>query len=312
MRRLVPHCTLHMNERPRAFTPTRPPHLFQPAKKKAKRKLEVEVSDAAPAKKKKVPTVTPTASPTSSDLENEGVAAAAAATVVVDAGAVCNTAAEAEAAAAQSPEQFRAAHSITIKGVSPAPAPIMRFTDTPFPAPAISALTRAGFAAPSPIQAQSWPVTLQGRDMISVAKTGSGKTLGFLLPAFKHLAEQRTRQARGDAPLVLVLAPTRELAVQIQDECDKFGRACRVRSVTLFGGAPKFGQIRQLQAGVDLVVATPGRLNDLLEMGKVSVGSVSYLVFDEADRMLDMGFEPQIRQVTCASSCPAIHLSNEL
>ena len=110
--------------------------------------------------------------------------------------------------------------------------------------------------------------------MIAVAKTGSGKTLGFLLPAFQALAKKRPSPQRGDPPMILVLAPTRELAVQIHDECDKFGRAGRVRGTCCYGGAPKSTQIRALQAGVDVLVATPGRLNDLIEMRKVDVSKV--------------------------------------
>ena len=190
-----------------------------------------------------------------------------------------------------SPEAFREQNAIKIVGMTPLPAPMLSFGAAPFPQPALKALEQAGFPSPSPIQAQSWPVTLGGRDVISVAKTGSGKTLAFLLPAFKHLAALRpVPKGRGDHPLVLVLAPTRELAVQIQEECDKFGRCCRVRSVCLFGGSPKREQIFKLQGGADVVVATPGRLNDLLDIGKVNLSGVSYLVFDEADRMLDMGF----------------------
>ena len=107
-----------------------------------------------------------------------------------------------------------------------------------------------------------------------MAKTGSGKTLGFLVPAFAHLAVARPVKARGDAPLVLVLAPTRELAVQIEDECLKFGKAAKVRSTCCYGGAPKSTQIRALQSGVDVLVATPGRLNDLLEMKRANVSKV--------------------------------------
>ncbi len=104
-----------------------------------------------------------------------------------------------------------------------------------------------------------------------------------MLPAFAHLADVRPTAQRGDAPRILVLAPTRELACQIQDECDKFGG--KVRSTCCYGGAPKSTQIRALQAGVDVLVATPGRLNDLLEMHRVDLSQASFLVFDEADRM---------------------------
>ncbi|CAN1853222.1 DEAD-box ATP-dependent RNA helicase 46, partial [Linum perenne] len=141
------------------------------------------------------------------------------------------------------------------------------------------------FSAPTPIQAQSWPVVLQSRDIVAIAKTGSGKTLGYMIPAFLH------------GPTVLVLSPTRELATQIQAEAVKFGKSSRISCTCLYGGAPKGPQLGQLDRGTDIVVATPGRLNDILEMRRVSLGQVSYLVLDEADRMLDMGFEPQIRKI---------------
>ncbi|KAH0850059.1 hypothetical protein HID58_095835 [Brassica napus] len=153
----------------------------------------------------------------------------------------------------------------------------------------------AGFSAPTPIQAQSWPIAMQGRDIVAIAKTGSGKTLGYLIPAFMHL--QRIRNDSRMGPTILVLSPTRELATQIQDEAVKFGRSSRISCTCLYGGAPKGPQLRDLERGADIVVATPGRLNDILEMRRISLRQVSYLVLDEADRMLDMGFEPQIRKI---------------
>jgi ATP-dependent RNA helicase DDX5/DBP2 len=128
-----------------------------------------------------------------------------------------------------------------------------------------------------------------------VAKTGSGKTLGYLIPGFVLL--KRLQHNSREGPTVLVLSPTRELATQIQDEAIKFGRSSRISSTCLYGGAPKGPQLRELDRGADVVVATPGRLNDILEMNRVSLRQVSYLVLDEADRMLDMGFEPQIRKI---------------
>ncbi|KAG5105262.1 hypothetical protein JHK82_042232 [Glycine max] len=153
----------------------------------------------------------------------------------------------------------------------------------------------AGFSSPTPIQAQTWPVALQGRDIVAIAKTGSGKTLGYLMPAFILLRQRCNNSLNG--PTVLVLAPTRELATQIQDEVVKFGRSSRVSCTCLYGGAPKALQLKELDRGADIVVATPGRLNDILEMKKIDFGQVSLLVLDEADRMLDMGFEPQIRKI---------------
>ncbi|CAM0879821.1 unnamed protein product [Alopecurus aequalis] len=191
-------------------------------------------------------------------------------------------------------EAYRLKHEITVIG-NEKPAPFMTFQSTGFPSEILREVQQAGFSAPSPIQAQSWPISLKGRDIVAVAKTGSGKTLGYLLPGFILVKNLRNNSREG--PTVLVLSPTRELATQIQDEALKFGRSSRISSTCLYGGAPKGPQLRDLERGADIVVATPGRLNDILEMGKVSLRQVAYLVLDEADRMLDMGFEPQIRKI---------------
>lgn len=133
--------------------------------------------------------------------------------------------------------------------------------------------------------------------MICIARTGSGKTCGFLLPCLhQHLTKRGSAKPSKD-PVLLVLAPTRELAVQIMEEAQKFGRPLGIRALCCYGGAPKYPQIQALERGVDVVIATPGRLNDLIEMRKVQLGGVRYVVLDEADRMLDMGFEPQIRSI---------------
>ena len=133
---------------------------------------------------------------------------------------------------------------------------------------------------------KAWPIALRGDDMISIAKTGSGKTCGFLLPTIhQHLGGGRA--SRGyRKPVLLVLAPTRELAVQIMDETKKFGRPLGFNGVCCYGGSSKFPQIAAIERGVDCIVATPGRINDLLEMRKVDLSNVKYLVLDEADRML--------------------------
>lgn len=151
-----------------------------------------------------------------------------------------------------------------------------------------------GFKKPSPIQSQAWPILLQGRDLIGIAQTGTGKTLAFLLPAFIHICGQTVPREEREGPTVLILCPTRELALQIEEEIKKIkykGISC----VCLYGGGNRRKQIDFVSRGVDVVVATPGRLNDLMNNGIVSMKSVSFLVLDEADRMLDLGFEPQIR-----------------
>ncbi|XP_072993689.1 DEAD-box ATP-dependent RNA helicase 14-like [Typha latifolia] len=198
------------------------------------------------------------------------------------------------AGAVSSVEAYRHQHEIIITGDN-VPAPFTTFESTGFPAEILKEVHHAGFSYPTPIQAQSWPIALQSRDIVAIAKTGSGKTLGYLIPGFVHLKRLRNNSKMG--PTVLVLAPTRELATQIQDEAVKFGRSSRISCTCLYGGAPKGPQLRDLDRGVDVVVATPGRLNDILEMRRINLRQVSYLVLDEADRMLDMGFEPQIRKI---------------
>ncbi|KAK9108202.1 hypothetical protein Syun_024213 [Stephania yunnanensis] len=190
---------------------------------------------------------------------------------------------------------YRARREITVEGRE-VPKPIRVFEEANFPDYCLEAIHRLGFVEPTPIQAQGWPMALRGRDLIGIAETGSGKTLAYLLPALVHVKAQ-PQLMRGDGPIVLVLAPTRELAVQIQEETLKFGLRSNIRSTCIYGGAPKGPQIRDLQRGVEIVIATPGRLIDMLEAQHTNLQRVTYLVLDEADRMLDMGFEPQIRKI---------------
>ncbi|XP_027357778.1 DEAD-box ATP-dependent RNA helicase 46 [Abrus precatorius] len=199
-----------------------------------------------------------------------------------------------DAGAGLSPESYRRRHEITVTGDN-VPPPLTSFGFTGFPSEILKEVQNAGFSAPTPIQAQSWPIALQSRDIVAIAKTGSGKTLGYLIPAFIHLKRCGNNSRMG--PTALVLSPTRELATQIQDEAVKFGKSSRISCACLYGGAPKGPQLRDIDRGADIVVATPGRLNDILEMRRISLHQVSYLVLDEADRMLDMGFEPQIRKI---------------
>ncbi|KAI8020259.1 hypothetical protein LOK49_LG04G03674 [Camellia lanceoleosa] len=193
-----------------------------------------------------------------------------------------------------SAESYRRRHEISVSGDN-VPTPLTTFEATGFPSEILREVHHAGFSAPTPIQAQSWPIALQGRDIVAIAKTGSGKTLGYLIPGFMHLKRRHNNPQLG--PTVLVLSPTRELATQIQEEAVKFGKSSKLSCTCLYGGAPKVHQLRDLDRGTDIVVATPGRLNDIIEMKRVSLHQVSYLVLDEADRMLDMGFEPQIRKI---------------
>ncbi|KAM3353527.1 hypothetical protein ACQJBY_024602 [Aegilops geniculata] len=191
--------------------------------------------------------------------------------------------------------QYRQLRDITVEGRE-VPKPIRFFHEANFPDYCMQAIAKSGFVEPTPIQAQGWPMALKGRDVIGIAETGSGKTLSYILPGLVHVGAQ-PRLEQGDGPIVLILAPTRELAVQIQAEATKFGSYSRTRSTCIYGGAPKGPQIRDLRRGVEIVIATPGRLIDMLEAGHTNLRRVTYLVLDEADRMLDMGFEPQIRKI---------------
>ncbi|XP_066560335.1 putative ATP-dependent RNA helicase DDX5 isoform X1 [Amia ocellicauda] len=196
---------------------------------------------------------------------------------------------------AQEVEQYRRTKEVTVKGRE-CPNPIMKFHEASFPSYVIDVITKQNFTEPTPIQAQGWPVALSGKDMVGIAQTGSGKTLSYLLPAIVHINHQPFLE-HGDGPICLVLAPTRELAQQVQQVAAEYGRASRLKTTCIYGGAPKGPQIRDLERGVEICIATPGRLIDFLEVGKTNLRRCTYLVLDEADRMLDMGFEPQIRKI---------------
>ncbi|XP_019743719.1 putative ATP-dependent RNA helicase DDX43 [Hippocampus comes] len=155
---------------------------------------------------------------------------------------------------------------------------------------------RVGFVKPTPIQSQAWPVLLSGEDLIAIAQTGTGKTLVYLLPGFIHMDGQPIPRSEREGPGMLVLTPTRELALQIEEECSKY-RYKGYKSICIYGGGDRRGQINLVKSGVDIVIATPGRLNDLQMNELISLHSITYLVLDEADRMLDMGFEPQIMKI---------------
>eukprot|EP00435_Cladocopium_sp_Y103_P031438 s345_g7.t6 len=172
--------------------------------------------------------------------------------------------------------------------------PWSQFEHAQMPPNLLHALRAAGFQAPTPIQAQVWPVAASGSDIIGIARTGSGKTLAYLYPAYLWMAR---RPGSAGSIRSLLLAPTRELATQIHAEAVKFASASNFTSACVYGGVPKKDQLPALRAGAPILVATPGRLNDFLEFRQISLSSVGYLVFDEADRMLDMGFEPQIRDI---------------
>lgn len=154
-----------------------------------------------------------------------------------------------------------------------------------------------GYAAPTPIQAAAIPVLLEGNDLIGIAQTGTGKTAAFVLPILERF-QRKPQQGRG--PRALIVAPTRELALQIDENVRLLGKHMQIRCATIFGGVGETPQIQAVRRGVDIIVATPGRLIDLMGAGHVSLRGVEVAVLDEADRMLDMGFLPQIRRIVTA------------
>ncbi|CAL4070731.1 unnamed protein product, partial [Meganyctiphanes norvegica] len=157
-------------------------------------------------------------------------------------------------------------------------------------------LAAQGFEKPSPIQSQSWPILLSGHDMVGIAQTGTGKTLAFILPAMINIEAQEIPRFERVGPSCLVLAPTRELAQQIEKEIRKYNYK-GIRCICVYGQGDKRIQLDAIRSKVEIIVATPGRLNEFTEKGLVDLSGVTYLVLDEADRMLDMGFEPQIRKI---------------
>ncbi|PKU72337.1 DEAD-box ATP-dependent RNA helicase 52C isoform X1 [Dendrobium catenatum] len=165
-------------------------------------------------------------------------------------------------------------------------------------------IQRCRYVNPTPVQRYAIPISLAGRDLMACAQTGSGKTAAFCFPIISEvmrssppLKNGRYQGGRLACPQALILSPTRELSCQIHDEAKKFSYQTGVRVGVVYGGAPAFLQLRNLEKGVDILVATPGRLTDLIERARISLQKVNYLVLDEADRMLDMGFEPQIRKI---------------
>merc|ERR1719244_1570001 len=194
--------------------------------------------------------------------------------------------------------KFRTEHKMIITGNSAELyKPVKSFNDFCLDAKIMSVCK--GFTTPTPIQSQCWPIIGSGRDIIGIAETGRGKTLAFSLPALAHMLYRYDNPvpAIPKNPIMLVLSPTRELAMQTQVVMEQAGGACYIRSVCCYGGVPKWEQKKALRWGVEVVVATPGRLKDLVQMGCVSLAGVSYLVLDEADRMLDQGFEEDIKAI---------------
>jgi ATP-dependent RNA helicase RhlE len=170
------------------------------------------------------------------------------------------------------------------------------FEQLPIAAPILKALAEEGYSNPTPIQEQSIPVILQQKDILGCARTGTGKTAAFAIPIIQLLAEEKAK-----APVkgirALVLTPTRELALQIQESFDAYGKYAGLRQVVIFGGVSQQAQVNDLRKGCDILVATPGRLLDLMQQNIVNISQIRILVLDEADRMLDMGFIHDVKKV---------------
>ncbi|ORX80412.1 DEAD-domain-containing protein [Anaeromyces robustus] len=161
----------------------------------------------------------------------------------------------------------------------------------------INAIIKQDFTEPTGIQRQAIPIALSGRDLIGIAKTGSGKTASFVWPMLIHILDQPELE-KGDGPIGLILAPTRELAHQIYVETKKFAKVYNIKVAAVYGGDSKADQFKELRNGhVEILVATPGRLIDMIKMKATNLRKITYLVLDEADRMLDLGFEPQVRSI---------------
>ncbi|MBK7047784.1 MAG: DEAD/DEAH box helicase [bacterium] len=169
------------------------------------------------------------------------------------------------------------------------------FADLGLSEPVLRALADCGYQEPTPIQLAAIPLVSARRDVLATAQTGTGKTAAFMLPVIEDIAK-RPKYA-GDTPLALVLAPTRELALQIEENVRAYGRYVGTRTAVLLGGVNSGPQIDKLRRGVDIVIATPGRLIDLVKQGAVSLADVEFLILDEADRMLDLGFVHDVRWI---------------
>ncbi len=194
---------------------------------------------------------------------------------------------------------FREDYNITIKG-GKIPNPIRNWTESGFPKELLDIIEKVGYAEPTPIQRQAIAIGLQNRDIIGVAETGSGKTLAFLIPLLAWIQSLPKIERLEDAdqgPYAIILAPTRELAQQIEEETNKFGTPLGIRTVVVVGGLSREEQGFRLRLGCEIVIATPGRLIDVLENRYLVLSQCTYIVMDEADRMIDLGFEPDVQKI---------------
>ncbi|PYI13285.1 P-loop containing nucleoside triphosphate hydrolase protein [Aspergillus japonicus CBS 114.51] len=187
---------------------------------------------------------------------------------------------------------------IKVRGVD-VPKPVQKWSQCGLGVQTLDVIEKLGYEKTTSIQAQAIPAIMSGRDVIGVAKTGSGKTIAFLIPMFRHIRDQRPLENM-EGPVGLIMTPTRELATQIHKDCKPFLKALNLRAVCAYGGAPIKDQIADLKRGAEIIVCTPGRMIDLLaaNAGRVTnLRRVTYVVLDEADRMFDMGFEPQVMKI---------------
>ncbi|KAL0271237.1 UNVERIFIED_CONTAM: hypothetical protein PYX00_008396 [Menopon gallinae] len=191
-------------------------------------------------------------------------------------------------------QEFMKQNELHIKGMDDI-KPMLSLHETGFPHNILSVLSKMGVSEPTPIQAITWPVALEGRDMVGISKTGSGKTLGFAVPAILHIQDKKKKAPA--MPQVLVLSPTRELALQIHKVFQGFANTCGFRPVCIFGGGNKFSQISDLDKGAHVCTATPGRCLDFLNSGVLTLDQTTYVVIDEADRMMEIGFLPQVQDI---------------
>ena len=171
----------------------------------------------------------------------------------------------------------------------------MTFKELNLSAPLLRSVQEAGYETPSPIQAAAIPPVLAGRDLMGCAQTGTGKTAAFALPMLDRLTANAPR--RKGAVRALILTPTRELALQIGESFDAYGKYLKLRSTVIFGGVGQAPQVEALKKGVDILIACPGRLNDLIGQGFIDLSALEIFVLDEADRMLDMGFVHDVKKV---------------
>ncbi|XP_018330246.1 ATP-dependent RNA helicase DDX42 [Agrilus planipennis] len=191
--------------------------------------------------------------------------------------------------------ELRKTLDINVNGSKP-PKPVASFAHFNFDDKLLKAIIKAEYATPTPIQSQAIPCALMGRDVLGIAQTGSGKTAAYLWPLLIHVAEQPPVE-EGEGPIALILAPTRELAIQIYNEAKRFAKVYDVRVICAYGGGSKWEQSQALKEGAEIVVATPGRIIDHIKGGATNLQRVTFLVLDEADRMFELGFEPQVRSV---------------